>query len=100
MGEDLGEYPTLKDAIETGLRELASLGENFPISIELVDEQQTPENYVVLEDGYHWKVNNLATEFQTLMRLRDGEYYAKQFLRDVPSIAQFAKRSTKVVNYI
>ncbi|MEK9703155.1 MAG: hypothetical protein VW829_14125 [Deltaproteobacteria bacterium] len=100
MGEDLGEYPTLKDAIETGLRELASLGENFPISIELVDEQQTPENYVVLGNGYKWKVNNLATEFQTLMRLRDGEYYAKQFLRDVPSIAQFAKRSTKVVNYI
>ena len=100
MGEDLGEYPTLKDAIETGLRELSKIGEDFPMSIELVDDQETPENYVVLEDGYKWKVNNLAPEFQTLMRLRDGEYYAKQFLRDVPSIADFAKRSTKIVNYI
>ena len=100
MGEDLGEYPSLQSAIETGLRELASLGEDFPMSIELVDDEETPENYVVLEDGYKWKVNNLAPEFQTLMRLRDGEYYAMQFLRDVPSIAEFAKRSTKVVNYI
>ena len=100
FGEDLGEYPTLKDAIETGLKELASIGEDFPKTIELVDDEETPENYVVLENGYKWKVNNLAPEFQTLMRLCDGEYYAKQFLRDVPSIAEFAKRSTKIVNYI
>lgn len=100
FGEDLGEYPTLKDAIEMGIKVLFKIGEDFPKTIDLVDDEETPENYVVLENGYKWKVNDLYPEFQTLMRLQAGEYYAKRFLRDVPSIAQFAKRSTKVVNYI
>ena len=87
MGEDLGEFSTLKDAIETGLKELASIGEDFPMTIELASDSYPHPDLPF-------------PEFQTLMRLRDGEYYAKQFLRDVPSIAEFAVRSTKIVNYI
>ena len=86
MGEDLGAFPCLQSAIEAGLQELSSIGEDFPATIEV-----TPSGHDWLGGSLGEVVWKYHREYQ--------EFWARSFLRDVPAVAAHAKTVTKPVNY-
>lgn len=86
MGEDLGAFPCLQSAIEAGLQELSSIGEDFPATIEVAPSSHCSAGAYLGE--IVWKYHR---EYQ--------EFWARSFLRDVPAVAAHAKAVTKPVNF-
>ena len=84
VGEDLGVFPCLKAAIEAGLQELSSIGEDFPATIEVTPSGHDWQAYGEIVWKYYREV---------------GEFWARSFLRDIPSVAAHAKAVTKPVNF-